>query len=145
MEQWITALLLLGALMIVYRLVIAILMRKKMVEGFVGEIDESDEKSDEKSAPWTIDTAADKLKNYTNEIDMTPEKIKNYKEIVTNVDNHVAKSQLVMLHKISKDIATDVSSDKTIAKMEKLNSLSKFRRTLVEQMNYLQGLEQNIG
>jgi len=145
MEQWITALLLLGALMIVYRLAISILMRKKMVEGFVGEIDESDDKSGDKGAPWTIDTAADKLKNYTNEIDMTPEKIKNYKEIVTNVDNHVAKSQLVMLHKISKDIATDVSSDKTIAKMDKLNSLSKFRRTLVEQMNYLQGLEQNIG
>ena len=142
MEQWITALLLLGALMIVYRLVIAILMRKKMVEGFVSE---SDEKNNEKSATWTINTAADKLKNYTNEIDMNPEKINNYKEIVTNVDNHVAKSQLVMLHKISKDIATDVSSDKTIAKMEKLNSLSKFRRTLVEQMNYLQGLEQNIG
>lgn len=142
MEQWITALLLLGALMIVYRLAISILMRKKMVEGFVSE---SDEKSGDKGAPWTIDTAADKLKNYTNEIPVTPEKIKNYKEIVTNVDNHVAKSQLVMLHKISKDIATDVSSDKTIAKMEKLNSLSKFRRTLVEQMNYLQGLEQNIG
>ena len=144
MEQWITALLLLGALMIVYRLAISILMRKKMVEGFVDD-EKSDEKSGDKGAPWTIDTAADKLKNYTNEIPVTPEKIKNYKEIVTNVDNHVAKSQLVMLHKISKDIATDVSSDKTIAKMEKLNSLSKFRRTLVEQMNYLQGLEQNIG
>ena len=140
MEQWITALLLLGALMIVYRLVIAILMRKKIVEGFDPDSDDSDN-----SGNWTINTAADKLKNYTNEIDMNSDKIEHYKKIVTNVDNHVAKSQLVMLHKISKDIAKDVSSDKTIAKMDKLNSLSKFRRTLVEQMNYLQGLEQNIG
>ena len=38
MEQWITALLLLGALMIVYRLAISILMRKKMVEGFEKEL-----------------------------------------------------------------------------------------------------------
>jgi len=121
MEQLITALLLLGAL-------------------FVERAADGDNTED-----WTINTAADKLKNYTDEIVMNPDKIEHYKEIVTNVDNHVAKSQLVMLHKISKDIAKNVSSDKTIAKMDKLNSLSKFRRTLVEQMNYLQGLEQNIG
>lgn len=142
MDQWITALLLLGTLLIVYRLAISILMRRKIVEGLV---DGEGEREGNNSDNWTINTAADKLKNYTNEIDMNPEKIEHYKEIVTNVDNHVAKSQLVMLHKISKDIATDISSDKTIAKMEKLNRLSKFRSTLVEQMNYLQGLEQNIG
>lgn len=141
MDQWITALLLLGTLLIVYRLAISILMRRKIVEGLV----DGEEKGEGNNDIWTMNTAADKLKNYTNEIDMNPEKIEHYKEIVTNVDNHVAKSQLVMLHKISKDIATDISSDKTIAKMEKLNRLSKFRSTLVEQMNYLQGLEQNIG
>ncbi len=111
--------------------------RTNIVEG----LDNKDKSNETKDERWHLPTAGDSTSSFTNEMRLNLKENKDdYAKIIENLDTHIAHVQLKLMHEMTKAIATNPTAEETIATIKKSNTLSDFRHTLLNQMNYIQNL-----
>lgn len=116
-------------------------------EGFMGLFKDTEEDSKTEVENETVAKLEENIKNLQEATDKTTSQLnldknrKNWEELIVAMEDRINSVSLQSVSSLADMIKEDPDNSKLLIIMDKLNTFTKYRETLKENMNYLDGLK----
>ena len=116
-------------------------------EGFMGLFKDTEEDSKTEVENETVAKLEENIKNLQEATDKTTSQLnlaknrKNWEELIVAMEDRINSVSLQSVSSLADMIKEDTDNSKLLIIMDKLNTFTKYRETLKENMKYLDGLK----
>ena len=116
-------------------------------EGFMGLFKDTEEDSKTEVENETVAKLEENIKNLQEATDKTTSQLnldknrKNWEELIVAMEDRINSVSLQSVSSLADMIKEDPDNSKLLIIMNKLNTFTKYRETLKENMKYLDGLK----
>jgi len=116
-------------------------------EGFMGLFKDTEEDSKTEVENETVAKLEENIKNLQEATDKTTSQLnldknrKNWEELIVAMEDRINSVSLQSVSSLADMIKEDPDNSKLLIIMDKLNTFTKYRETLKENMKYLDGLK----
>ena len=116
-------------------------------EGFMGLFKDTEEDSKTEVENETVAKLEENIKNLQEATDKTTSQLnldknrKNWEELIVAMEDRINSVSLQSVYSLADMIKEDPDNSKLLIIMDKLNTFTKYRETLKENMKYLDGLK----